>query len=85
MKYLGTTEWICTKFTVKTCLVPCSDEFEGQGQKLKGQGSSGTKTAFFGPFSGLRAVCVLFGKTSLAVEAENFEIGPELGGISGYS
>jgi len=34
----GTGELICDKFTWKTCLVPRSDEFEGQGQSLKGQG-----------------------------------------------
>jgi len=28
----GITELICAKFTHKTCLVPRSDEFEGQGQ-----------------------------------------------------
>jgi len=28
-------EWICTKFTRKTCLVPCSDKFEGQGQRWR--------------------------------------------------
>jgi len=28
----GTAERICAKFTGKTCLVPRSDEFEGQGQ-----------------------------------------------------
>jgi len=28
----GTAERICVKFTRKTCLVPRSDEFEGQGQ-----------------------------------------------------
>ena len=31
MKCLGTAERICTKFTRTTCLVPRSDEFEGQG------------------------------------------------------
>ena len=30
----GTAELICAKFTRKTCLVPRSDEFEGQGQFL---------------------------------------------------
>jgi len=37
----------------KTCLVPRSDEFEGQRSR-----SPGTKAAFFGPFCGLRAVYV---------------------------
>ena len=32
---VGTAEWICAKFTQKTCLVICSDEFECQGQKSK--------------------------------------------------
>ena len=59
MKYLWETiEWICAKFTRKTCLVPCSDEFEGQRSR-----SSGTKKwHFFGPFSSLSAVCLVFGK-----------------------
>jgi len=30
-----TAERICAKFTRKTCLVPRSDEFEGQGQRSK--------------------------------------------------
>jgi len=30
--YLGTAEWICDKFTMKTCLVPRSEEFEYQGE-----------------------------------------------------
>jgi len=47
----GTAERICAKFTGKTCLVFRSDKFEGQGQKSR---SSGTKTAFFGAFGGLR-------------------------------
>jgi len=34
-------------------LDPCSDEFERQGQRSS---SPGTKTAFAGPFGGLRAV-----------------------------
>jgi len=33
----ATAEWICTKFTGKTCLVPRSEEFEGQGLKVKGR------------------------------------------------
>jgi len=52
----GTAEQICTKFTRKTCLVPRSDEFEGQGQRSRFQG---LKTVFFVPFSGLCAVCLV--------------------------
>jgi len=60
MKYLrGTTERICTKFTQNTCLVPCSDEFEGQGQKSR---SPWTKTSIFWPV--WRPACG--GNTSLA-------------------
>ena len=44
-------EWICTKFTWKTCLVPRSDEVEGQGHQ-------GQKTTFFVPFGGLSVVDV---------------------------
>ena len=51
----GTAEWICAKFTRKMCLVPRSDEFEGQGQSSR---SPWTKMAFFGPFSGLHVVYV---------------------------
>jgi len=39
----GTTEWICTQFAWKTCLVPHSVEFEGQGQMSQ---SPRTKTGF---------------------------------------
>jgi len=31
----GTAERICAKFTVKLCLVCCSDEFECHGHKVK--------------------------------------------------
>jgi len=31
----GIAERICAKFTVKACLVPSSDEFECQSQRLK--------------------------------------------------
>jgi len=31
----GTAEWICAKFTRKTCLVLCSYVFECQGQRSK--------------------------------------------------
>jgi len=50
-----TAEWICTKFTQKTCLVTRQDEFEGQGHRSR---SPGTKAMCFGPFGGLREVCV---------------------------
>ena len=39
----GTAGRICANFTGKTCLVPRSDEFECQGQRLR---SLGTKTRF---------------------------------------
>jgi len=39
MKFSGTAER-------KTCLVPRSDEFEGQGQSSKVSRSPGTKTTF---------------------------------------
>jgi len=60
----GIAERICTKSTWKTCMVPRSDEFEGQGQRSR---SPGTKTAFLA----LSAACVLrtrfvFGRTSSA-------------------
>jgi len=35
MKYLGNHWRIWAKFTRKTCLVPCSDEFKCQGQRSK--------------------------------------------------
>jgi len=56
----GTAEQICTKFTRNTCLVPLSNEFEGQCQRSR---SPGTKRHF----SALLAACVWFvsGKTSL--------------------
>ena len=47
----GTAERICTKFTWKTCLIPQSDEFEGQRSRSPGQ-----KMAFFGLSDGLHAV-----------------------------
>jgi len=33
----GTAEWICAKFTEKTCLVHRSDEFKCQSQGHQGQ------------------------------------------------
>ena len=54
----GTTEKICTTFARKTCLVPHSDEFEGQGQRSRSQRTKRLKAAFFGPFGGLRVVYV---------------------------
>ena len=41
-----TNERICAKFTLKTCLVPRSDEFECQGQRSR---SPGTKDALSSP------------------------------------
>jgi len=38
----GTTERICAKFTVKTCLVPRSDKFECQGPRSKLPGTKST-------------------------------------------
>ena len=49
----GIAERICAKFIGKTCLVPRSDEFEGEGQRSR---SPGTKPAF----SALSAACVRF-------------------------
>ena len=43
----GTAEQICAKFTVKTCLVPHSDEFECHGQRSR---LPGTKSSIFQPF-----------------------------------
>jgi len=37
---LRTAERICTKLTRKTCFVPCSDEFEGQGQRSRSPGAN---------------------------------------------
>ena len=39
----GTAEWICAKFTRKTCLLPCWDKYECQCQRSR---SPGTNTAF---------------------------------------
>ena len=58
MKYLGNRSTDLRqihKDNVFDSLVPRSDEFEGQGQRSR---SPGTKTAFFGPFGGLRVVYV---------------------------
>jgi len=54
---LGTIEQIYAKFTQQTCLILCSDEFEGQGHQ-------GQNIAFLA----LLAACmrIMFGKTSLA-------------------
>jgi len=35
MQYLGNCSTDCANFTGKTCLVPRSDEFKGQGQRSK--------------------------------------------------
>jgi len=37
---LGMAERICAKFTRKMCLVPRSDEFVCQGQRLRSQGTN---------------------------------------------
>ena len=60
----GTAERIPAKCTEKTCLIPRSDEFEGQGQKSKVKVTRDKK----GHFSALSASCVwlMFGKTSSA-------------------
>jgi len=60
----GIAERICTTFTDNTCLVPPSDEFEGQGQGPKVKVIRDKKRHF----SALLAACVRFrfGKTSLA-------------------
>jgi len=52
------TERICAKFTRTTCLVPRSNEFEGQGQRSKIKVTR-YKNTIFGPFGGLRAVCLV--------------------------
>ena len=59
-----TAERICAKFTRKTCLVPRSDEFEGQGQRSKANVTRDKKLHI----SALSAACVqfMFGKISLA-------------------
>jgi len=54
---LGTAERICAKLTEKTCFVPRSDEFEGQGQKSKVKVTR-DKNGIFGPFGGPCAVYV---------------------------
>ena len=54
---LGTAERICAKLTRKTCLVPPSDKYEGQGQRSKVMVTR-DKKAFFGPFGGLREIYV---------------------------
>ena len=55
----------------RVCLVPCSDEFEGRGQRSKVKVTR-DKTAF----SVLSAACVrfMFGKTSLAFSFSDFYI-----------
>jgi len=53
----GTAARICAKFTRKTCLVACSEEFEDQGQisKIK---VTRDKNGIFRPFRRLRSVYV---------------------------
>jgi len=64
----GSAERICTKFTQRTCLVPRSDEFEGQGHKVQKR-----------HFLALSAACVhfMFGKTSLT---SSFDLLPSSAG-----
>jgi len=52
----GSIERICAKFTRKTCLVPRTDELEGQGQTSSWTGTKG-QNGSFGPFGGL---CVVY-------------------------
>ena len=54
-----TAERICAKFSQKMCFVPCSFDFEGQGQRSR---SPGTKTTFFS------CVRFVFDKTSFLVK-----------------
>jgi len=54
--YEGTAQWICTKFTGRTCLVPYLDEFECQGQREKVKVTRDKKRHF----SALSAACVQF-------------------------
>jgi len=52
----GTAERICAKFTRKTCLIPRSDEFEGQGKRSKvnvTRDKNGTFRPFRRPACGL--------------------------------
>jgi len=60
----GTAERICAKFTRKTCMVPLSGEFEGQGQRWKVKVTRAKKQHFWA----LSTACVqfMFGITSLA-------------------
>jgi len=55
----GTAERICAKFTQKTCLGPCLDEFEGQGQRSKGQGHQGQKRHFSALWQTACGLCFL--------------------------
>jgi len=59
--FVGTDEWICSKFTRKTCLVPRSDEFEGQCQRSSSPGTTNGIFGFRRPPCGLSLV-----KTSLS-------------------
>ena len=49
----GTAERTCTKFTRKTCLVPHSDVFEGQGQRSRSPGQKQHFQPFWWPACGL--------------------------------
>ena len=58
IKYLGTTaEWICSKFTRKTCLVSARTSSKVRVKHQRSR-SPETKNGIFGPFGGLRAVYV---------------------------
>ena len=63
-----TAERICAKLTRKTCLVPQSEKFEGQGQRSKIKVTMGKKRHF----SALSVAFVRFGKTSLASSFNTF-------------
>jgi len=91
----GTAEDICAKLTVKTRLVPRSDEFECQGQMSKVKLTRDKKNEkvrhFFGSNPRGRdpqGLCVrcMFGKTSLALVKFDFLImshpGFNFGGIN---
>jgi len=52
----GTAEWISVTFTVKTCLVPRSYEFECQGQGHQGQKTLCTLTILWQQRNGMRLV-----------------------------
>ena len=56
----GTAERSCAKFTRKTCVIPLSEEFEGQGQRSKVRVTR-DKTGFSADISGTaRPICAKF-------------------------